>query len=160
MTARRVRFLIWTLLIWFSYSLLLLNWVSIRCMPLCLLYTGGTVPISQIYPVYWNNPLIKSWGWTSQAQLELGLDFTSIDLHQIGKQDILFASLTAINNFQPESKITQYRPLTPSVPPSPVTQATTGHSKATPAPIHYPTELANWNWTCHSYIPNSRSQTF
>ena len=101
-------------------------------------YTGSTVPISQIYPVYWNNPFIKSRGWTSQAQLELGLDFTLIDMHQIGKQNISLASLIATNNFQPVAKITQYRPLTPSVPPFPVTQATIGHSKATHAPIHYP----------------------
>ena len=59
-------------------------------------------------------------------------------MHQIGKQNISLASLIATNNFQPVAKITQYRPLTPSVPPSPVTQATTGHSKATHAPIHYP----------------------
>ena len=59
-------------------------------------------------------------------------------MHQIGKQNISLASLIATNNFQPVAKITQYRPLTPSVPPFPVTQATIGHSKATHAPIHYP----------------------
>ena len=102
-------------------------------------YTGSTVPISQIHPAYWNNPLIKSWGWTSQAQFELGLDFSLIDFHQIGKLDLLLASLTATNNFQPVAKIIQYLPLiTPSVPPSSVIETMTSHSKATSAPIHYP----------------------
>ena len=75
-----------------------------------------------------NDPSLKqAEAELGQVQLKLGLDLLQFIYIKLSR-------LTATCHWAEVAKIN----ITTSVPPAPVTQATTSHSKTTLAPIHYP----------------------